>query len=396
MDNIICLGSTFWDEPWRRRQQISIQLSHYCKVLYLEPPVSISSLPQFMKYALSFSWRKNLRKINNNLYVFPLISIFPFGRLQFIQRLNNLFMKLTLNQIFKFLIFERPILYIWDFWNAANFIKCYNSALVVFDCYDDHREFGAIGMKEKNRITENIKNVARRSDIIFASSIKLFEELKKINSNSYFVSNGVDFSNYQRQLEIPEDIKQIPHPIVGYMGGNNYERCGKLDYELLLCISHELDQYHFVFIGPINEISFKNKGLEILRQRPNIHFLGKKTPAELPAYINQFDVAIIPWKINEFTKAADPLKLYEYLSCGKPIVSTEIPDVIAFENNTGLVQIATSPNDFALKIRSSLNEDTPLLHEKRMKLAQNNSWDNKAMEMLLLIRQNLEKNEDLH
>jgi glycosyltransferase involved in cell wall biosynthesis len=62
---------------------------------------------------------------------------------------------------------------------------------------------------------------------------------------------------------------------------------------------------------------------------PNIHLLGRKPYADLPAYCRGFDVALNPFRINALTLAANPLKVREYLAAGVPVVSTNIPEVAA-------------------------------------------------------------------
>jgi hypothetical protein len=59
----------------------------------------------------------------------------------------------------------------------------------------------------------------------------------------------------------------------------------------------------------------------------NVHALGPKAFAELPAYAAHFSVGIIPFVVNELTRAVNPIKLREMLSAGCPVVSTALPEV---------------------------------------------------------------------
>ena len=49
--------------------------------------------------------------------------------------------------------------------------------------------------------------------------------------------------------------------------------------------------------------------------------LGMKPQADLPAYVTNFDVAIVPFVVSEMTHAVSPLKVYEYLACGVPVAA---------------------------------------------------------------------------
>ena len=66
----------------------------------------------------------------------------------------------------------------------------------------------------------------------------------------------------------------------------------------------------------------------MLPRRPNIHYLGAKSYAELPRYIAGWDVALLPFARNDATRFISPTKTPEYLAAGKPVVSTSIRDVV--------------------------------------------------------------------
>ncbi len=76
---------------------------------------------------------------------------------------------------------------------------------------------------------------------------------------------------------------------------------------------------------------------------PNVHLLGRRSYADLPAYAKAFDVGLIPFRINELTLAVNPIKLREYLSAGLPVVSTPLPEV---RNYAEWVEIAETREAF--------------------------------------------------
>jgi hypothetical protein len=79
------------------------------------------------------------------------------------------------------------------------------------------------------------------------------------------------------------------------------------------------------------------------RRHPNMHFLGRKPYADLPAYCREFDVGLIPFRINELTLAVNPIKLREYLAAGLSVVSTPLPEVHLYSEQ---IEIAEGADAF--------------------------------------------------
>jgi glycosyltransferase involved in cell wall biosynthesis len=84
----------------------------------------------------------------------------------------------------------------------------------------------------------------------------------------------------------------------------------------------------------------------------NIHWLGQRAYADLPAYVKTFDVCLMPFALNEATEFINPTKTLEYMAAGKPIVSTAVPDVV--RNFARVVRIAASPEEFIALCAESL------------------------------------------
>jgi UDP-galactopyranose mutase len=80
--------------------------------------------------------------------------------------------------------------------------------------------------------------------------------------------------------------------------------------------------WQIVLVGPVVKIDPAT-----LPRRPNLHYLGQKEYAELPAYLSGWDVCLLPFARNDATKFISPTKTLEYMAAEKPIVSTPIADV---------------------------------------------------------------------
>jgi UDP-galactopyranose mutase len=102
-------------------------------------------------------------------------------------------------------------------------------------------------------------------------------------------------------------------------------------------------------VGPVVKIDPAT-----LPRAPNLHYLGPKRYADLPAYLAGWDVALLPFARNEATRFISPTKTPEYLAGGKPVVSTSIRDVVRPYGELGLARIADDPRDFVAAVEECL------------------------------------------
>lgn len=188
--------------------------------------------------------------------------------------------------------------------------------LVVFDALDNwirHLE-----MKDRRGwIARGYEIIKREACVIFANSENTQKLMENPKTKPILVTNGVDKNFFKvKENIIPEDIKNIPKPIIGYAG----KIAKRINVELLKFIASELPNFSFVLIG-----QFLDKGwIKSLFKYKNIFFLGDKHYSELPYYLNNFDICIIPHNLGSLESGEDPIKLYEYLAAGKPVVATNV------------------------------------------------------------------------
>jgi UDP-galactopyranose mutase len=103
-------------------------------------------------------------------------------------------------------------------------------------------------------------------------------------------------------------------------------------------------------IGPVVKIE-----PEALPRLPNLHWLGGKSYAELPAYLSGWDAGFMPFALNESTRFISPTKTPEFLAAGLPVVSTPVLDVVRDWGEAGLVDIARGAEAFADALARALN-----------------------------------------
>ncbi len=212
-----------------------------------------------------------------------------------------------------------------------------------------------------------------KADLVVANSTYLADLARKFNKHSYYVGQGCDVSLFDKKLikEVPEDIKSIKKPIIGYIGALLALR---LDLEVITHIAKERPDWSVVLVGPEDD-EFKNSELHNLE---NVYFLGSKKMEELPSYLYAFDVAINPQKLNEVTIGNYPRKIDEYLAMGKPTVQTKTKAMEVFE---GYVYLAENKEEYVKLIDLALKENTPEKEAEREKLARSHTWENNVKEI---------------
>jgi UDP-galactopyranose mutase len=190
---------------------------------------------------------------------------------------------------------------------------------------------------------------------------------------------GVDVAAFRSGGEAPADIAGMPRPRVGYTGGQPHW----FDAALLRQVATKLPDVQFVLVGPTD--------VETLRALPNVHILGPRPHARLPAYLHAFDAGIIPYELSEYTISIYPAKVNEYFAAGLPVVSTSLPELVRLRQQHGeVVRIADNADDFASAIRAALaDREDATLQTARLEIARANDWNTRVAAMAALINARL-------
>ena len=228
--------------------------------------------------------------------------------------------------------------------------------------------------------------LVKKSDLVICTSRQLYKEKRIENSNTYFIPNAADIKHSQKALlpetKIHQSLANIPRPIIGYTG--TIER--RIDYELLKKVVENNKDKSFVFAGTLNMAYVP----EWFMKASNIFLTGRFAFEEMPEIIKGFDIAIIPFKKDAVSGTIFPLKLFEYLGSGKPVIATNFnPDISEFTEET--VKFCDSAEDFCRLIDSILGKDTPEEMQKRIGVAENNTWEKRGIEFSELLSHVLQK-----
>lgn len=207
-----------------------------------------------------------------------------------------------------------------------------------------------------------------QADVVAASAMDLLEHVRPVRPDAILVGNGVDYDHFATPRPRPDDLAGIPDPIVGYYGA----LAEWFDYDLLAGAAARLPEHHFVLIGPDYDGTAPSHAALAL---PNVHWLGPRPYADLPAYLGAFAVATIPFVVNEVTHAVSPLKLFEYMAGGKPVVTPPLRECTRYR----AVQVGEGVDGFVEQIRLAVDLGADPDHAELLRrTARANTWEARA------------------
>jgi UDP-galactopyranose mutase len=164
------------------------------------------------------------------------------------------------------------------------------------------------------------------------------------DEGDYFLAH---FAQARGPLEAPADQRAIPEPRLGFLGVID----GCLDMDLLGGLAAARPDWHVVLVGPIVGLSLRD-----IPQRPNLHLLGAKAHAELPAYLSGWDVALLPYARDAAMHYIGPTAMPEYLAAGRPVVATPVRDVVRPYGEAGIVRTAAGIPDFVEAVEAAMHD----------------------------------------
>jgi len=384
---IVCFGYGKWKEC-KDDQEIMILLSKHNKIFYVEPQES------FVKKG----WITNIKSLfhatqkqdGSNYWVLT-VSRLPILIIPYFPRFINGFNFLLINYINKKLLGYSVKRYIERLDLNPTMVWIYNPVdFPAIDSFDKqliiYRVFDEVSLLSSNKSIkteiEQIENIyIKRVDLIFASSKKQFKNRNTKHPHTYFIPQAVNFklfnSALKKDLSRPDDLPNTHTPIIGFIGGIDY----RIDFAIIKNIAEQHPEWAVLMIGPVK--LYVRDSLKLVDEIPNVHFLDEKKQKEIPRYLKFIDISIIPYFVNESTSTMYIGKLHEHLAAGKPIVSTNLPELMPFKD---IISIASRRGKFIKCIEEELQTDNQEKIKKRAEVARENKWENRINEMYGIIK----------
>jgi glycosyltransferase involved in cell wall biosynthesis len=149
------------------------------------------------------------------------------------------------------------------------------------------------------------------ADAVVASAPDLVGIAAVAGVDATLIPNAVNEAVFASSPDaVPDDLPDGDGPIFGYHGSLYGDW---IDWPAIASLAEAHPQARVVLIGDAS------KGHPPMPS--NVHFLGLKPQADLPAYVRRFDVGLVPFTVTETTHAVSPLKVYEYLACAVPVAA---------------------------------------------------------------------------
>lgn len=345
-----------WDWVWQRPQQFLSRLSQRHKILFVE---TIGPDPELAAPLARF------RQVPE----FPNVTIlrmqFPKWRWDdgdYVDTERRHLVQQFLEGPGK--DFVNPIQWFYDPMAVPGFAGQMGEVLTVYDCMDELSKFRGA----PPQIVERELDLLERADLVFTGGRKLFESKSQFHDNCHFYGCGVDVEHFGKaraaQTTVPPEVAKLPQPVLGYFGVIDE----RMDYELVAHLADARPHWSIVLVGPLTKVD-----PEILPKAPNLHWLGQRAYADLPALCKGFDLCLMPFALNEATEYINPTKALEYMATGREIISTAVADVV--HNFGSVVKIARTREEFVLLCESALDQPDAEAIARGLKMAQQNSWD---------------------
>jgi glycosyltransferase involved in cell wall biosynthesis len=374
---ILYFGNDWFAENRTSSHQIARCLAKKYRVYYIECPGLRA--PKSTGRDLKKIWQKLCRwwrgpqAAGDHLSVLTLLQL-PLHRFAAVRRFNRWLIRSALRRLIRRASIHRPITW-FMVPHLASVVGQLGERLAIYYCIDDYASLPDVDAAAVQAMDEEL---TEKADLVFVASATLFAEKQRLNPHTYVSPHGVDFDHFAcGRSHGPTDLAALKRPLVGFFG--LIERW--IDLELIDYLAARRPDVNFVMIGRIAVPDSE------LPRRANLHWLGVRPYAQLPAYGRQFDAAIIPYRLTQQVLHANPIKLREYLALGKPVVSVSTPEIDRYAD---VVEIARSREEFFSKLGAVLaRPPSAAERQRRTDRVARESWESRVDEILRIVSRRL-------
>lgn len=383
----VLFSTADWDAPyWTNKQHTAKMLAEYgWRVLYVEsiglrmPKAGSKKDLARLGKRLKKGIRGVLRgptQIGDNVWLLSPLVVPATHNGGILAMVNRMLLSWPISRFLKNENFKEPVIWTYHPY-ILDKIRNIDCGKLLFHCVDD---LSAIPGIDKKSYLDAEAILLGEADVVVVTSKTLEERCSKLNKNTYYFSNVVDFDHFSKAFDLqrePEELASIPCPRLIYHGVISDF---KLDLDLLVNVAGNTPGWNWVFIGEERE-GQSNPKINALRKMDNTYFLGYRCYQDLPLYLGACQVGILPSLVNEYTKSMFPMKYYEYLAAGLPVVSTPLEFT---KHVTNGLEVGETPDEFIEAITRQLSRGR-LQRSEAYKFVGDNTWKARTQKMISLL-----------
>ncbi|MFD0688161.1 glycosyltransferase [Actinomadura fibrosa] len=180
----------------------------------------------------------------------------------------------------------------------------------------------------------------------------------------------------------PADVPRFDRPAAGFAGHIN----ARIDLGLLEAVAAA--GHPLVLVGP-HDPGYQPARFRALTALPDVHWTGRKGFGEMPSYLSTIQVGLTPYRTDAFNRASFPIKTLDYLAAGRAVVSTDLPAtewLRGFSGGADLVRSEATVDGFVRAVEAELAvERTPKLTARRREFAARHDWGQRARALARLL-----------
>ncbi len=358
MDSLVVFSHLRWNFVYQRPQHVLSRIAAQCPVIFIEEPIRSATADRLEIIAAAPNvevWRPHVRGSG------------PAA---------DMTCKAAMQRMVAQGLHQRKIENYWTWFYtsmALPFAEALEPEGIIYDCMDELSMFK--GAPPELLEQENV--LFKMADIVFTGGRSLYNAKRGRHSNVHCFPSSVDALHFRPGVADHPLQADLLRPRLGYCGVIDE----RIDIGLIDGIASMRPDWQIIMVGPTAKIDDAD-----LPRRENIHWLGQQSYADLPAFINGWDVCLLPFALNDATRFISPTKTLEYMACGKPCVSTAIRDVV--EPYGHVVPICADAAGFVQAchdIMARTAGQTFAYRDRVDEIVGNTSWDATAAEMIELI-----------
>ncbi|RCX16950.1 GT2 family glycosyltransferase [Fontibacillus phaseoli] len=363
-----------WDFRWQRPQQISRQFAvHGKRVFYITTDMTAVSKETLTKDEVARYVR--IKKAAPGVWLVTLCTNRRLNLYQDEMSSQDLtFLRWSIEHVkSKFNVSQMISIVDLPFWTPL--VESLEQNKIIYDCMDDHSGFST---NSPSMLLQEDRLI-RSSDLVLASSQLLFDKLSALHPSVFLLRNAADVHHFNATGVAPaSELEALKGPVIGYYGAIS----DWFDIHLIHELALKRPEWNFVLIGHTFGCD-----TSVVEGMDNVMLLGEQPYHRLPSFLCRFDAALIPFKENALTKATNPVKLYEYLAAGKPVISSDLPELSAVAPH--LVTMVSGPGAFEQAIGKALELKDPEQPTQKRQFAQLHSWEHRFEELQTAIQLHL-------